>query len=124
MAFQPAAGVWHLLDGPPEDHTLGETRAAIVRYVRANPNSTPKAIADGTHLSYENVRKTCPRMAGDGQLCVDANSRYRVPGTPAQENVPGVPGVPEPALTGKNAASHEGQTSLPAVPAHEEDARS
>ncbi|MEV0309354.1 AAA family ATPase [Nonomuraea fuscirosea] len=117
MAFEPTAGVWRLLDGPPEDHTLGETRATIVRYVRANPNSTPKAIADGTGLSYENIRKTCPRMASDGQLCVDASSRYRVPGTSAPESVPAVPGVPELALTSENVPDQQGQTSLPTVPA-------
>jgi biotin operon repressor len=123
MAFQPAAGLWHLLDGPPEDHTLSDTRAAIARHVRANPNSTPKAIADATGLSHENVRKTCQRMNADGQLCVNATGHYRLPGTESPGAVPGVPTVPDHATTSTNARHHEGQPALlpvPAVPADEE----
>lgn len=117
MAFQPAAGVWHLLDGPPEDHTLSDTRAAIVRYVRTNPNSPPKAIADATGVAYDNVRKTCPRMVTDGQLCVDAAGRYRLPGTQSPESVPAVPAVPESRLTSTNTADLEGHPTTPGVPA-------
>jgi hypothetical protein len=124
MAFQPAAGTWHLLDGPPEDHNLSETRAAIVRHVRTHPDSTPKAIADATGLSHENVRKTCPRMAADGQLCGDADGRYRLPGTGDHNPVPAVPAVPEPGLTCTDTGIEEGQappSPVPAVPAHEEN---
>lgn len=127
MAFQPAAGVWHLLDGPPDEHALGDTRAAILRHVRANPNSTPKAIADAVGLAHDNVRKTCARMATDGQLCVDAAGRYRAPGTESPEGVPAVPAVPEPLLTCTNAPDHEGHPSVsgvPAVPVDQENAPS
>ncbi|GAA0950610.1 AAA family ATPase [Nonomuraea longicatena] len=117
MAFQPATGAWHLLDGPPEDHNLSETRAAIVRHVRAHPNSTPKAIADATGISYDNVRKTCPRMAADGQLCGDADGRYRLPGTQGHDGVPAVPTVPEHAPTCADTNIEEGQAPLSAVPA-------
>ncbi|MEU6409649.1 AAA family ATPase [Microbispora sp. NPDC046933] len=113
MSFQPAAGIWHLLDGLPEDHTLSDTRAAILRHVRANPGDTPKAIADAIGLGYDNVKKTCQRMASDGQLCVDAAGRYRLPGT----SVPAVPGVPGPGMTSTNARDHEGHPTLPGVPA-------
>ena len=95
LSFQPAAGAWHILDGPVEDHTLGATRAAILRYIRQHPGSGPKAIAEATGLGHESVKKTCQRMAADGQLCVDAAGRYRLPGTPDEpRSVPGVPGVP------------------------------
>lgn len=117
MAFQPAAGIWHLLDGPPEDHNLSDTRAAIVRHVRTNPNSTPKAIADATGVAYDNVRKTCPRMVNDGQLCVDAAGRYRLPGTESPGSVPAVPAVPEPLLASTNMTASEGHHTPPGVPA-------
>ncbi|MFK4035357.1 AAA family ATPase [Nonomuraea wenchangensis] len=116
MAFQPAAGLWHLLDGPPEDHTLSDTRATIIRHVRQHPGSTPKAIAEGTGLSYENVRKTCQRMNADGQLCVNATGHYRLPSTPPGDG-PGVPPVPAHTTTSTNAHTHEGQPALLPVPA-------
>lgn len=106
----------HLLDGPPEDHTLSDTRAAIIRHVRRHPSSTPKAIAEGTGLSYENVRKTCQRMNADGQLCVNATGHYRLPGTPLGD-VPGVPPVHAHTTTSTNAPTHEGQPDLLPVPA-------
>ncbi|MEO3806621.1 AAA family ATPase [Nonomuraea sp. B1E8] len=117
MAFQPAAGIWHLLDGPPEDHTLSDTRAAIIRHLRQQPNNPPKAIAEAVGVAYANVKKTCQRMATDGQLCVDAAGRYRLPGTPAAGSVPAVPGVPGPATTCNNATDQEGHLPLPGVPA-------
>ncbi|MGP3966019.1 AAA family ATPase [Nonomuraea sp. 3N208] len=120
MAFQPAAGIWHLLDGPPEDHTLSDTRASIARHVRQHPNSTPKAIAEATGLSYENVRKTGQRMNADGQLCVNATGHFRLPGTPPPASVPGVPGVPgvpDHTPTSTNTHAHEGHQILLAVPA-------
>ncbi len=117
LSFQAAAGVWHLLDGPPEDHTLSDTRAAILRYVRGNPASTPKAITEATGLAYDNVRKTCKRMADDGQMTADAAGRYRVPTGQVTPSVPAVPEVPEPHLNSQNALSFEGQSGSGAVPA-------
>jgi hypothetical protein len=32
LSFQPASGAWHLLDGPVTDHTIGDTRPAILRH--------------------------------------------------------------------------------------------
>ncbi|MET8510930.1 AAA family ATPase [Streptomyces sp. NPDC005077] len=42
LQFQEASGAWHLLDGPASDHTIGDTRAAILRHVRANPGAKPQ----------------------------------------------------------------------------------
>jgi hypothetical protein len=95
MRQDPETKHWHKLNGAPNDYTLGETRAAILRYVREHPASPPKEITGGTSIAYETVRKTCARMATDGQLTVDAASRYTAPGgTPDTGGVPGVPGVP------------------------------
>ncbi|MEQ4716020.1 AAA family ATPase [Nonomuraea sp. B19D2] len=121
LSFQPAAGVWHLLDGPPEDHTLGETRAAIARFLRSNPNSPPKEIAEAIGMSRDTVKRTCARMAADSQLCVDAAGRYRLPGTAegtqSTGTVPTVPAVPKPLSTSENATILRGQSALPGVPA-------
>lgn len=117
MSFQPAAGVWHLLDGPPEDHTMSDTRAAILRHVRTHPGDTPKAIAEAIGLGYDNVKKTCQRMASDGQLRVDAAGRYRLPGAEFPGTVPSVPTVPGLDLTSTNTTDHEGHLTLPGVPA-------
>ncbi|WTJ90803.1 helicase RepA family protein [Streptomyces sp. NBC_01537] len=62
LQFQPASGAWHLLDGPVSDHTVGDTRAAILRHVRVNPGAKPKDIADALpQVAADNVRRTCAR---------------------------------------------------------------
>ncbi|MCX4560908.1 AAA family ATPase [Streptomyces phaeochromogenes] len=77
LQFQSASGAWHLLDGPVTDHTVGDTRAAILRYVRANPGAKPKDIAgDLPQVDIDTIRRTCSRMAADGQLTRDGSGRY------------------------------------------------
>ncbi|MFC6081677.1 AAA family ATPase [Sphaerisporangium aureirubrum] len=124
MAFEPTAGIWRLLDGPPEDHTLSATRAAILRHVRQHPNTTPKVIAEAISLAYDNVKKTCQRMTADGQLCADPAGRYRLPTVATPGSVPAVPAVPDSTSNSANAADLQGQPSLwgvPAVPADKEN---
>jgi AAA domain/MarR family len=109
LRFDAAIGAWCLLDGPAGEYAVSDTRAAILRHVRAHPDSTPKAIADYTGLSPDNVRKACQRMAADGQLTADGAGRYRLPETAGgHESVHGVPRVPGPVLTSANTADHEG----------------
>jgi len=91
LAFDPGTGHWRLLDGPAADHTLHPTRAAILRHLRTAEPSGPTAIADATALDLQTVKKTCQRMAHDGQLTTDPHGRYTTPPT-----VPAVPAVPEP----------------------------
>lgn len=121
LSFQQAAGLWHLLDTPPEDLQLGKTRAAVARYLRTNPNTPPKEIAEAIGLSRDTVKRACARMAQDSQLCVDTTGRYRLPGTPegttSPGTVPAVPAVPEPPSTCDNAEVFRGQSALPGVPA-------
>ena len=104
LRFSPDNGAWTMLDGPAEDHQVSETRAKLLRWLRTTPGSTPKAIADGTALPYDLVKKTCQRMLADGQVAADTGGRYRVPG------VPPVPGVPEPAVNRENSGGHLGDT--------------
>jgi hypothetical protein len=89
LQFQDASGAWHLLDGPVSDHTVGDTRAAILKHVRAHPGAKPKDI--------ETIRRTCSRMAADGQLTRDAGGRYYPdtgPRTETTQEVSGVSGCP------------------------------
>jgi hypothetical protein len=129
MAFEPACGAWRLLDGPVDEHALSDTRAAILCFVRSNPASGPKAIAEGTGLSNDNVKKACQRMVADGQLCVDADGRYRAPGAQPIGTVPAVPPVPGVSQTaligldGSNDRGHPGDSVVPGTtsrPNHEE----
>ncbi|MEV1054062.1 AAA family ATPase [Streptomyces sp. NPDC049887] len=77
LQFQEASGAWHLLDGPASDHAIGDTRAAILRHVRAHPGAKPKDIAEALpQVDVDTVRRTCSRMAADGQLTKDAAGRY------------------------------------------------
>lgn len=68
LSFQPASGSWLMLDGPAAEHTLTDTRAAILRHVRDRPGSTPAQIATALGASRENVKRTCARMAEAGQV--------------------------------------------------------
>lgn len=78
LNFDASAGAWQLLDGPATDHTVGDTRSAILRHVRAHPGAKPKDIADGLGPGHDagTVRRTCARMAADGQLAKDSKGRY------------------------------------------------
>ena len=125
LRFTAENGAWTLLDGPAGDYAMSGTRAAIMRHLRANPCSTPKAIAEATGISPGNVAKTCQRMAGDGQLTADPGGRYRVPGdptTPQTESVLPVLPVHEPGLTWENKPDFEGHPDgWPVLPVHEPD---
>ncbi|KUJ35882.1 DNA repair protein RadA [Streptomyces sp. NRRL F-5122] len=101
LSFQPASGAWHLLDGPVSDHTVGDTRATILRYVRAHPGAKPKDMAeDLPHVDIDTIRRTCNRMADAGQLSKDLSGRYypdtetRTQGTPEVSALSGCPVTP------------------------------
>ncbi|MGH3342284.1 MAG: AAA family ATPase [Carbonactinosporaceae bacterium] len=79
LDFNPASGAWHLLDGPADEHQTTDTRAAILRHLRTNPDSGPRAIAQATGLGEPNVKNTCRRMLTDGQLTADGKGRYSLP---------------------------------------------
>ncbi|MGK5638024.1 AAA family ATPase [Streptomyces sp. URMC 126] len=79
LRFHAEAGAWQLLEGPATTHTIGDTRATVLRYVRDHPGAKPKQIAEGTGLDPALVRQTCSRMANDVQLTREAGG-YVVPG--------------------------------------------
>ena len=120
LRFVSDTGAWLLLDGPPGEHTLPDTRAAILRHLRQQPGTTPAGIAEATGLPRETVKKTCQRMTADGQLCADAAGRYRLPATTAAaESVPAVPAVPNQGLTCENGPGEWGHPrghGVPGVP--------
>jgi len=76
LRLDKATGNWTLLDGPALDHTLGATRATILRYVREHPGASPKEIAAGTGLDIQLTRKTCARMAESGHLVKITEGHY------------------------------------------------
>jgi hypothetical protein len=93
LSFDPSAGAWLMLDGHAEEHTLSATRAAILRYVREFPGSTPAKISSALGESRENVKRTCARMAEASQLRRDGSGAYLAPefGDTARGPVPTVP---------------------------------
>ncbi len=78
LRFHSQAGAWQLLEGPAADHTLNQTRALILRYVRDHPGAKPKQITEATGLAPDLVRQTCARMANDAQL-IRQSGGYVVP---------------------------------------------
>lgn len=100
LKFEPTSGSWMMLDGPADEHTLTDTRAAILRQVRLNPGATPAQLASSLGTARENVKRTCARMAEAGQLRNDGAGHYypNEVGDTAGGPVPAVPPVPDPAL--------------------------
>ncbi|GAA2367328.1 AAA family ATPase [Streptomyces carpaticus] len=77
LHFAPDRGAWNLLDGPATDHTIGDTRAAILRHVRTHPGARPRDIATALpDIDADTIRRTCARMATAGQLTKDIKGRY------------------------------------------------
>lgn len=86
MSFDTDTGAWRILDGPAHEHQLDDTRALIAQHVRQHPGVFPKDIADANPaITPGTIRRTCARMAEDGQLTKDATGRYHplteTPGT-------------------------------------------
>ncbi|MEV8560756.1 AAA family ATPase [Streptomyces sp. NPDC051917] len=113
LSFQPASGAWHLLDGPVSDHTVSDTRATILRYVRAHPGTKPKDMAaELPHVDLDTIRRTCNRMADAGQLTKDASGRY-YPDTETRtqgaQEVSGLSGRP---VNPSDQHEHPGQSEL------------
>lgn len=82
LSFEPSSGSWLMLDGPVDEHTLTDTRAAILREVRKRPGSRPAQLAAVINGARENVKRTCARMAEVGQLRNDGTGRYYPPDQP------------------------------------------
>lgn len=78
LRFDPKFGAWSLL-GLAADLDVSDTRRKILEWLRAHPGDKPAAIALGTGLNRELVKKTATRMAGDGKLDTDHQGRYFAP---------------------------------------------
>jgi hypothetical protein len=76
MAFHPDVGSWRVLDGPAEDYQLRDGRAVVMRFLRANPGTRPKVIAEALGLDPATVRQTCRRMVDAGQLRTNSSGQY------------------------------------------------
>lgn len=113
LSFQPASGAWHLLDGPVSDHTVSDTRAAILRYVRAHPGAKPKDMAgELPQVDIDTIRRTCNRMADAGQLTKDPGGRYYPDidaRTQGAQEVSALSGCP---VTSPDQHEHSGQSEL------------
>jgi hypothetical protein len=77
LRFDPAAGAWSLLEGAAGDYELRETRQRILVHLRERGrHAAPKSIAEELGIDHELAKKTCQRMAADGQLGTDGNGSY------------------------------------------------
>ncbi|WTW96853.1 AAA family ATPase [Streptomycetaceae bacterium NBC_01309] len=114
LTFQPETGAWKLLDGPAEEHAMGDTRTAILRHVRDNPGARPKDIAAKLpNLDPDTIRRTCARMAIDGQIRRNASGQCFADTTePAVSQVSGVSDCPDVA---SDQHEHPGQLDIGTV---------
>lgn len=78
LRFDGKLGAWQLLG---EAATLGvsDTRRKILDWIRGHEGDRPAAIALGTGLDRELVKKTAQRMTDDGQLDTGEHGRYFTP---------------------------------------------
>jgi len=93
LTFAPDIGAWLLSDTPADEVRLIDSQAEILAFLRENEGVGPKAVAAGTGLDYELVKKTMRRMADRGVIDTDGKGRYWAP-------VPAVPAVPVPGQGG------------------------
>ncbi|MER0446591.1 AAA family ATPase [Streptomyces sp. Edi4] len=113
LQFQAASGAWHLLDGPVTDHTVGDTRAAILKFVRANPGAKPKDMAPALpNVDADTIRRTCSRMASDGQLTKDASGRYFPDTQSRTQGTPDVSELSDCPVTPSDQPEHPGQSEF------------
>lgn len=100
LKFHADRGAWELLEGPASEHTVGDTRATVLRYVRDHPGARPKDIAAALPaVEPDTIRRYCSRMAEAGQLAKDASGRYYAARTPEVSPVSDCPVLP---LTSEN----------------------
>ena len=97
LTFAADLGAWQLSDTPAAEAVLGDTRAAILAYVRDHRGAKPKEIAYGTQLPYDAVKQAARRMADAGQLHADPAGGYYEPVTT-------VTAVTQPKMTSGNAS--------------------
>jgi hypothetical protein len=122
LNFDPKLGLWTALEGDPIQHIIHETRATILAHIKTHPGQGPKQIADATGLSHDLVKKTCPRMAEDGQLATDGRGHYRpietlfddppeTRASPAGVSLPSP--LSPPQVTGHNGVSPQVSPTVP-----------
>jgi AAA domain-containing protein len=90
LTFAADIGAWQLSAVPASEVILGDTRMAVLAYIREHEGARPKQVSDDLGLDYELTKKTCKRMDEDGQLDTDGRGRYFAP----LSAVPAVPAVP------------------------------
>ena len=112
LSFSPALGAWQLLDTPVAEIGMGDTRIAILHYVRDHEGARPKQVSDELELDYELTKKTCARMVKDGQLDTDGKGHHFVPYSRDTRGVPAVPAVPVAGQSTFSQGHPQGQVSL------------
>ncbi|MFE5297301.1 AAA family ATPase [Streptomyces sp. NPDC056632] len=113
LQFQAASGAWQMLDGPASDYTVGDTRAAILKYVRANPGAKPKDMAAALPtVDVDTIRRTCSRMAADGQLTKDPGGRYYPDAQSRTQSAQEVSELSDCPATTPDQHEHPGQSAL------------
>lgn len=78
LRFDPKLGAWQML-GRAAELDIADTRRKILDWLRGHPGDKPAAIAIGTALGRDLVKKTAARMADAGQLDTDHQGRYFPP---------------------------------------------
>jgi len=76
LSWKADLGQWHLLSGEASDYALGETRLAIIRYLREEESATPKQISAALGVDHATIRQTCKRMFDAAQIDTDGRGTY------------------------------------------------
>lgn len=76
MQFDGQLGAWQMSECPASDYNLGDTRLAVVHYLRENGSGTPKQIADALGIQHDAAKQTCYRMSKSDQIDTDGRGTY------------------------------------------------
>jgi hypothetical protein len=76
FAFDPARGAWRLLNGDPRDLAMTDNQTTVSEFLRDNPGSGPRAIAEATGIKESTVKAVLIRGETDGWFANAGRGRW------------------------------------------------
>jgi RecA-family ATPase len=78
FSFDSARGAWRLLDGDPRKLMASDNQTTVSEFLRENPGSSPKAIAEATGIKEGTLRPLLHHGKRDGWFITTERGRWEV----------------------------------------------